>query len=129
MQPATEAVLLNRLIDAHRNRRRIVFFVEAGLSLPPAADAPGVSGAGEVVRRVTDRLQESGAELPEGLPATPASQLSRGNFPTTAARPSSREKGRQQAVASRNDAIQFVVVLNSGRPGKPHAWESGLDQL
>lgn len=56
MQPATEAVLLNRLIDAHRNRRRIVFLVGAGLSLPPAAGAPGVPGAGEVVRRVTAEL-------------------------------------------------------------------------
>jgi len=66
MSPATEAVLLNRLIDAHRNRRRIVFLVGAGLSLPPAAGVPGVPGAGELVRRVTDRLKESGAELPEG---------------------------------------------------------------
>jgi hypothetical protein len=66
LQPATEAVLLNRLIDAHRNRRRIVFLVGAGLSLPPAAGAPGVPGAGELVRRVIDRLKESGADLQEG---------------------------------------------------------------
>ena len=63
MQPATEAVLLNRLIDAHRKRRRIVFLVGAGLSLPPASGAPGVPGAWELVRRVVERLQESGAEL------------------------------------------------------------------
>ncbi len=63
MQPATEAVLLNRLIDAHRNRRRIVFLVGAGLSLPPTARAPGVPGAEEIVRRVTDRLQGDGAKL------------------------------------------------------------------
>ena len=68
MQPATEAVLLNRLIDAHRRRRRIVFLVGAGLSLPPAASEPGVPGAGELVQRVTDRLQGSGAPLPAGNP-------------------------------------------------------------
>lgn len=65
MPPATESVLLNRLIDAHHSRRRIVFLVGSGLSLPPAVGAPGVPGAGEIVRRVTEQLQESGAELPD----------------------------------------------------------------
>ena len=60
MQPATEADLLDRLIDAHERRRRIVFLVGAGLALPPAAGAPGVPGAGELVRRVLSRLGEPG---------------------------------------------------------------------
>lgn len=68
MQPATEAVLLNRLAHAHQNRRRLVFLVGAGLSLPPTAGAPGVPGAGELVRRVTGRLKESGADLPDPHP-------------------------------------------------------------
>jgi hypothetical protein len=64
--PPTEAVLLNRLVDAHRRRRRIVFLVGSGLTLPSAVGAPGVPGAGELVRRVTDRLKKSGAKLPDG---------------------------------------------------------------
>jgi hypothetical protein len=68
MQPATEAALLNRLADAHRRRRRIVFLIGTGLTLPPAAGAPGVPGAGELVRRVMDQLKESGADLPDAGP-------------------------------------------------------------
>jgi hypothetical protein len=56
LPPSTEAVLLDRLLDAHRSCRRVVFLVGAGLSLPPAPGAPGVPGAGEIVRRVMSRL-------------------------------------------------------------------------
>lgn len=65
-QPATAEALLNRLVEAHRRRRRIVFLVGTGLTLPPAAGQPGVPGAGEIVRRVVERLKASGAELPAG---------------------------------------------------------------
>lgn len=61
MPPSTEAVLLDRLLDAHRSRRRVVFLVGAGLSLPPSPGAPGVPGAGELVRRVMARLPAAAA--------------------------------------------------------------------
>lgn len=68
MQPSTATVLLNRLLDSHRDRRRIVFLVGSGLTLPPAPGQPGVPGAGEIVKRVIDQLQASGAELSAGNP-------------------------------------------------------------
>jgi len=67
VQPATEVVLLNRLVGAHRARRRVVFLVGAGLTLPPTVGKPGVPGAEDMVRRVTDRLKESGAKPPESV--------------------------------------------------------------
>ncbi|MDY7095598.1 MAG: SIR2 family protein [Acidobacteriota bacterium] len=61
MELASEAFLIDRLIDSHRKRRRVVFLLGAGVSLPPVDGAPGVPGAPEVVRRVQARLPGDGS--------------------------------------------------------------------
>lgn len=80
MELASEAFLIDRLIDSHRKRRRVVFLLGAGVSLPPADGAPGVPGAGEVVRRVQKRLPGNGTdgkETPEPLTYQRALELYR----------------------------------------------------